>query len=327
MINNESNKEYLLNSKERTIVHKGTYDEISKILQMKTILGKKFVSFSDGFPFMPMHGDTCIVFNRDILVKKCKFIKIIYSKDFFKNKKELFDYILEYKSKAGITEYITNEYQKKADKIKENFTALNNKEKIFYRKEINKIENEIQKVKDNPMWYFFKSIENENEIITYSPFKFAFDDIEKIIYVSPEFQRLYPFPKELQEKVMYMEDFYPVAIMSESPLIEEIERKKQQFLISGAEGIDINIFILHHAVAAIVKNPDLITDIKINHLDFNKIPSNWIQVMKSIDKINDPDFKIEIIDYVWRIRMLYSALTPNYKYDNNLLKKVLDMMK
>ena len=70
-IDRKSTEEMIKNTEYRFLVHKGSYDCIYRILKNNVIVGQdKFVSFSDGFPLAPTHGDSIIVFDKDKLIEK-----------------------------------------------------------------------------------------------------------------------------------------------------------------------------------------------------------------------------------------------------------------
>ena len=187
LIDKKSTEEYIKKSSERVIVHRGTYDEISEILKNRCFRGNKYVSFSDGFPFLPMHGDSYIVFSKEKLLKKYDFLKIEYNKKFFENKNDLLKHVLENKSISDIKAEIIKGYNRTIERFEDCMSLFSNEEKMQYIKQIELIKKEIVGVKKNPMSYFFMMIKNEKEIVAYHPIKFEISDIEYIIYSSFEF--------------------------------------------------------------------------------------------------------------------------------------------
>jgi len=112
-----STKTMLENTQSDFLVHKGSYDRVYHILKDKSIELRKFVSFSDGLPLVPIHGDTVIFFDKDKLVKKNHhFFKIEYDMGFLKHNKDILEHLMENKSEdellKDVLDMVTNSEKK-----------------------------------------------------------------------------------------------------------------------------------------------------------------------------------------------------------------------
>lgn len=329
MINKKTTEEYIKTSVGTTIVHRGTYDEISEILIKKRFRGEKYVSFSDGSPYFPLHGDSYIIFNKEKLIKKKNFLKIKYDLMFFKKNPELYDYIREGKSEEQIKNDFIGYYQKTINKLSSVLRRCSDEDRKDINHQIKLIREQIDNIKVEPMAYFFVMIEHEREILTEQPFEFEYNDIDSIIYSSYQFFKYFPCPEELKRKILFMDDFFPVNPAPFSPLDHHLSSIFKKFIKSEKNiGIDPKVFMLHQLMSLITSNLDFLTDAIMN-IDRNLlIPAKWIPIVTKINKIKDKEFKVEIIDHVWRNYLLNNIFyQPTPEIENNLFSKAITSIK
>jgi hypothetical protein len=278
--------------------HRSTYDHISKIINEKRIERRRFVSFADGFAFLPMHGDSSILFNKEKVESKYKLTKIIYDKDWLEDHPEIFEHVLEYKSVEEHIENIRKMNEKSIKNSREQLKKANQTDVKIYRRDIRESFNNLRNLKKKPIWTILEYIKGEDEYIADSPFEFEYDDICHIIYSSDLFQKHFPIPKELSDKIDYYCDYFPHTVYTYSPIHNYLMDMDRVYKERGLYSHPKDLFDLHYLINAIKNMPDWEQYVVIPEKRDIIIPERWLEVIKKIDKISDIDLKIKTIGFI-----------------------------
>ena len=140
-INRETTKIMLENTSCDFLVHKGSYDRLYHVLKNKSIGWRDFASFSDGFPLIPLHDDTIIIFDKNNLVEKNHhFLKINYDMDFLKQNKDILKHLMENKSEDDLLKEIFKSATEDEKKLKIVLKSATVEEKKAIYAELNRLQ-------------------------------------------------------------------------------------------------------------------------------------------------------------------------------------------
>ena len=324
-INDKTTQRTLEISKYPILVHKVWFYKLSQILRDKRIIGKNYVSLSDGIPLVPGHGDSVIIFKRENLIKKgLKLLKIEYNKEFFDNHPEIRSYVMEYKTEEeinrkieGMHEFLTKREERLSklisdwDKSKERMESIKKSElcsKIMNTKE-----------------YFLEMIKYEDEIITNSLFEFEFNDIEKILISSRVFERYCTIPIELENKIIYVEDYFPPTYHEPSPLSEWIKDRLSNEVLTrgGSEFLNRDLISSYQLVMALILHPEWETECHvITHLKLLQIlPEKLDKIIRKISEIDYHDIE-ELVTYIVLTYGFTNSRFLFLEFENDLIERL-----
>lgn len=298
-INHETTKLMFEGTSHDFLVHKGSYDRIYYILKNKSIDWRKFASFSDGLPLIPIHGDSAIIFDKSKLIEKNHhFLKIKYEIDFLKKNKDVLEHLMENKSKEELLKKVfegIGNFEKKLTILRATASNEDIKEIDNRQKELNEFK---RRVKISPMDYFIKMFGYEKEIISLNPFNFDSEDV-KFVISNSLMPKYYGVPDEFKDRFIFIEDYCNAKIVIGSPLFSWLDMKKAELDDMKIQGIgvdgelkditEIDYFAYEHSVA----NPDKYFELMFNAYDVLIFVCNergFDKLMKYIECIADKIF-------------------------------------
>lgn len=321
-INDDTTKIMLDNTSSPFLVHKGSFDRISKILEEKSIQFRKFASFSDGLPFVPVHGDTVIIFDKNRLIKKKnKFLKIQYNADFLTKNKDVMRYLMEDKSEEELLKDVFKDIDVLEKKYKFNLDKLSTAEKNEVSLELDRLNQIKDKIKSNPLNYFIGIFELEKEILSNSPFNFDLDDVKYIIS-NALIKRYYKIHKEIEDKIFFLEEYCPAEIAIGSPLFTQLKQQIVELEKMNVVGIDKEVFLAFHTINAIILHPEWKQYVKPIKRPESQIPERWEIILKNIHHFPNNQLKVSVIDYIFRCYILHK-FQPKKDYEDELYNEVL----
>lgn len=319
-LTDETTRNVVAKSKFPFLIHKGWINQISAILKNKKIVKEKFVSFTDGLPLIPGHGDSAIIFDRQRLIDKgYKFLKIEYTQDFIIQHPEIHRHLFENKTDAEIRGMIENGFNNQIQRHKIQLTE----------KSKNEIENkisELSKMKHNALKehsaYFLEMIKYEEEIVTSSPIEFDFGDVVKILISSRSFERYFPIPDEWSRKIEYVEDYFPPTFSPSSELGKWLKGRLTDRLIARSYGfVNFDLIMTCQVAFAIVLHPEWEIEggVKMSFKALEILPKNIDRIFRKLDSLTNEEIE-EIVDYTFQAYVLRYA--QNSKLEEAIIRKL-----
>lgn len=260
------------------IFHNTTFFTLPKIIEsgrLKTENG--FISFSNIFPSKHLpFGDIVIVQNKERLDKKnIKFIELPYDTtdpktfEFFEKNPNIYNYFMEGKSKDDLI--------KEVEKEIENNKIINNPDwQRMFDKDLAAYKS------TEPLSHLKRHLERyerEHEVLVEAKeITIVPDDIEFIIASSRTLTIFYPITnKEINKKIIYIEDYYPLNE-------EVIQRYDQEIRIQKSVGAS-SISTIYYITYLLSKNPLLRKRVTTVRCPI-KLPSDYRYLIRNIENLN-----------------------------------------
>lgn len=324
-IDKNSTDEMLQLTDSNLLIHNGSYDRISVVLKDKSINWRGFASFSDGFPLMPIHGDSIIIFNKkDIVSRGHDFLKIKYNEDFLYKNEEILAHLMEGKTKEELSKNVLRGVSAQGDRCNLAWGgATENEKKKIYEKLIELKEFKKQ-LKSNPMRYFLTIFNLEQEIISNTPFDFEFRDVLHVITNSIAIKYGY-LPEELMEKAFILDDYCFAEIVEGSPLDLWIVPKINEAMRLGLP-VDRGVFLAFQIINAIIIHPEWMCYVKLADNEKGKIPDRWDNVFREMCGFKDERLKISVMSHVFNNYIL-QGYKLNMDIENALFEEISRALK
>jgi hypothetical protein len=281
-----------LENDDEHLVHMCFCDEAPNILDDEFIKGKKYVSFSRGMPLGITHGDTAIIFNRSKLeFKGYKFTNIEYTREFLDKNPLLREHIYaEDFDVNNIKKYLKKRI-KELKKLKAGFEKIKSLRKVLKGYEQKDIVPNI-----------LNACSREKEaVLCDTCMDFEIDDIDAIICSSRTVHKYYPLPKRYISKITYIHDYFPVSIITSSPLEEYWNNLERYFkeIEAAAPTIDVYIHQMYHYTYQLALNIDASMMASIEPkpvMELSPIFEKAFTVLPKLDKMTKIDFTDRLLD-------------------------------
>jgi len=288
------------------------------------IITKDFVSFTDGFPYDPEFGDSSIVFDKQKVIANNDAYRVEYTEEEIFGNMELQDYLFEKKTFEELVEYIISLRKKRISEITPHLVKMTPTDKKRHQTEIKELKKEIEGLESNPKEKILNYLKIEKNIICPSPFIFKETDVVGIVYSSVFFEQCFPCPEKYNKKIEYWDYYHPRNYCVIGSHLEN-EMAPYEMLISKLDpsSNDHDIYRLHFLTMVLVCMP-VLKQYAIPSFNRYSIPPKWMKVVQHIDKIKDKDFKIEVINFIFRKYRL--GRNPQHEHEEELMKKCLSLI-